>query len=430
MTGTAEHRRAEADLLAGPDGDETRLTGRVWASGSGATVTDADGRDHIDLGGGTLTQALGHCHPEVVAAVRAQAGELENVHDCPTPVRLRAARALTRLLPSHLDRVAFLTTGAEVVEAALRVAHAVADPARRRVAALRRGFHGKTRGVRSLVQWDVGGEAPSAANLGYPAYCYRCPFELTYPSCDLLCARLTARQVIERPDVAALVAEPVQGAAGVIVPPEGYWELLTEACRREGVLIVADEVLTGGGRTGAFLASDLVGLRPDLVTLAKGIGSGYPVAALAGRSSVLTREACARAGGFSSTYAGSPVALSAASVTLEVIARDDLPGRALELSAVMDDALRPLEADPIVGEVRRIGLLCGVEIVSDRESRRRAPELADRVVARAADLGVRVIPGGNVIRLAPPLVIGADTLRDGVGLLRRAVEDVRRGMAS
>lgn len=429
MSASAAHRRDERPLLAGPDGDETRLTGRVWVAGSGAIVTDADGREHIDLGGGTLTQTLGHCHPEVVAAVRDQAGALENVHDCPTPVRLRAARALTRLLPRELGKVAFLTTGAEVVEAALRVAHAAADPARRRIAALRRGFHGKTRGVRSLVQWDVGTEPPSAANLGYPAYCYRCPFELTYPACDLLCARLTARQVIERPDVGALVAEPVQGAAGVIVPPDGYWEVVTEACRREGVLVVADEVLTGGGRTGAFLAGDLVGLRPDLVTLAKGIGSGYPVAALAGRPDVLTDETCARAGGFSSTFAGGPVGLAAAAATLEVIARDRLPDRAAELSGVLAAALEPLAHDPVVGEVRRLGLLCGVEIVSDRDSRRKAPELAGRIVARAAELGVRTIPGGNVIRLAPPLVIEPGPLADGIGRLRQAVDDVRKGLA-
>ncbi len=423
----ARHRGEEAAVLAGAAGEETRLTGRVWRAGRGALVTDGEGRDHIDLGGGTFTQTLGHCHPDVVAAVRAQAGELENVHDCPTPVRLRAAKALARLLPPQLDRVAFLTTGAEAVEAALRVVHAAADPARRRIAALRRGFHGKTYGARSIVQWEVGTEPPAAASLGYPAYCYRCPFGLAYPRCDLLCARLTVRQVLERTDVAAFIAEPVQGAAGVIVPPPGYWEILTEACRRGGVLLVADEVLTGGGRTGAFLACDIYGIEPDLVTLAKGIGSGYPVAALAGRHAVLSEENCGAAGGFASTFAGSPVGLAAASATLEAITRDDLPARARELAIVMADALRPLAAEQAVGEIRQIGLLCGIEIVADRTTRRAAPELAAHIIRRAADLGVRVIPGGHVIRIAPPLNIDEETLRDALGRLGKAIRDTVQG---
>jgi 4-aminobutyrate aminotransferase/(S)-3-amino-2-methylpropionate transaminase len=393
----------------------------MWQAGHGAALTDTHGREYVDLGSGMMTQALGHCHPEVVAAVRAQAGELENVHDCPTPARLRTARALRRLLPPYLDGMAFFSTGAEVVEAALRIVHVAAEPARRRVAALRHGFHGKTRGARSIVQWDVGGEPPASTILGYPAYCYRCPFGLRYPSCDLLCARLTVRQVLARPDVAALVAEPVQGAAGVIVPPPGYWEILTEACGRHGVLLVADEVITGGGRAGAFLASELFGLEPDLVTLAKGIGSGYPVAILAGRSGLLTDAATAAAGGFGSTFGGSPVPLAAAAATLEVLARDNLLGRVRELTGVMAEALGPLAALPAVGEIRQAGLLCGIEFVRDRESREPDPELAGRVVRRAAALGVRVIPGGHVIRLAPPFVIGEAVLRDAISRLGRAI---------
>lgn len=421
----AWHLEQEAKLLPGIPGEETQLTGRVWHAGRGAILTDADGRDHIDLGGGTMTQALGHCHPEVVAAVHAQAGELENVHDCPTPIRLRTAQALRRFLPSHLDRIAFFSTGAEVIEAALRVVHVAAEPTRRRVAALRQGFHGKTRGARSIVQWDVGSEPPASALLGYSAYCYRCPFGLRFPSCDLLCARLTVRHVLTRSDVAALVAEPVQGAAGVIVPPPGYWEILSEACNREGLLLLADEVVTGGGRAGAFLASELFGIEPDLVTLAKGIGSGYPVAVLAGRSNLMT-GAQAAAGGFSSTFGGSPVALAAAAATLDVLARENLLARVHQLADAMADALSPLAAIPVVGEVRQAGLLCGIELVRSRESREPAPEIAQRAVRHAATLGVRVIPGNHVIRLAPPFVIEEPTLREAIARLCRAIGQASR----
>lgn len=407
----------------GEVGEETLLTGRTWVRGAGAVLTDDTGRDHVDLGAGTHTQPLGHCHPAVVAAVRDQAGALENVHDSPTPVRDRAATALHRLLPPRLDQVAFFNTGSEAVEGALRLVATAAAPTRRRIAALRQGFHGKTRGSRSLVQWDVGTESPAASLLGYPPYCYRCPFGLTRPSCDLLCARLTVRQVVDKPDVAALVAEPVQGAAGVIVPPAGYWEIVGDACARAGVLLVADEVLTGGGRTGPFLASDLYGLRPDVVTLSKGIGSGYPVSAVVATRTVGDPGRWAGSGGSSSTYAGSAVPLAAAAATLETLAAgaaDQVP----TLAGVLADGLAPLVGSPVVGEVRQVGLLAAVELVADRDNRAPAPELAGRVVARAADLGVRLLPAGHLLRLAPPLVIEAPLLADALSRLRRAVREV------
>jgi 4-aminobutyrate aminotransferase-like enzyme len=430
VTGTSRaHLARESASIPVDASEETRLTGRVWASGQGAVLTDVDGREAVDLAAGTMTQSIGHCHPDVVAAVRAQAGELENVHDCPTPGRLQAAETLRRLLPDRLSGLAFFSTGAEVVEAALRLVAVAAEPGRRRVAALRRGFHGKTRGARSLVQWDVGIEAPSATSLGYPAYCYRCPFELQPSSCDLLCARLTARQVLAKPDVAALVAEPVQGAAGVIVPPPGYWEIVGDACRRHGVLLVADEVLTGGGRTGEFLASSAFGLEPDLVTLAKGLGSGYPVAVLAGRPELMTVEAWQAAGGFSSTFGGNPVGLAAAGATLRVLERDDLISRVRELTGVLAEELSRLAGSPLVGETRQAGLLAAVELVTDRGSRQPATGIAERVVARAADLGVRLAPGGHVLRLAPPFVIDPDLLRHAVRRLAQAIAEVDRGAA-
>jgi 4-aminobutyrate aminotransferase-like enzyme len=426
-TGTQAHYRAEASVLAEPAGHRSAPAGPVWKSGRGAVLTDLDGREHIDLGSGTLTQSVGHCHPRVVSAVRQQAGELENVHDEPTPARLRAAKALLRMVPSYLKRVAFFSTGAEVVEAALRIVHASVDPRRKRVIALRRGFHGKTRGSRSLVAWDVGGEPASAASLGYAAYCYRCPFGLRYPSCDLLCARLTVSQSLARPDVAALVAEPIQGAAGVIVPPPGYWEILAEACARHGVLLVADEVLTGGGRTGTFLAAERFGIEPDLVTVAKGIGSGYPVAAVLGRAGILTPAAVAAAGGSSTSFGGNAVGLSAASATLDVLRQDGLLHRVRSLAEILAEQLAPIAGRPGVGEIRQAGLLAGIEFVADRDSRNPAPALAAAVARRAAQLGVRTLPGSHVMRIAPPFVIAPDTLREGVSRLARAVAEMTAG---
>ncbi|WP_207930618.1 aspartate aminotransferase family protein, partial [Streptomyces hainanensis] len=423
------HLAAEAAFLPAAASQETALGRRVFAYGRGATLVDVDGRAYVDLAAGTMTQSLGHGHPAVVRAVTEQAARLVNVHDNPTPVRLDAARALARLLPAHLGSLGFFTTGAEVVEAALRAAHAAAEPGRTRIAALRRGFHGKTRGVRALVQWDVGTEPPAPSLLGYPAYCYRCPFDATYPSCDLLCARLTVRQAVARPDVAALLAEPVQGAAGVIVPPPGYWEIVGRACAEHGVLLIADEVLTGGGRTGEFLAAQRYGLTPDLVTLAKGIGSGHPVAVLAGTPEVLDERTWQAAGGHGSTFGGHPVGLAAAASTLTVLHRDDLLARVRDLAAVLADALGELAEHPAVGEVRGLGLLWGVELVADRATKAPDPAAADRVFRRALDLGVRVMPGGQTLRIAPPFVLEPDELADAIRRLGRAIDDVHQGRA-
>ncbi|MFB9903385.1 aspartate aminotransferase family protein [Allokutzneria oryzae] len=422
------HLAGEREFVALGASQEAGLGRRVFAYGRGCTLVDVDGREYVDLAAGTMTQSLGHSHPEVGQAVTEQVGRLVNVHDNPTPARLEAATALARLMPEHLGAMGFFTTGTEVVEAALRIAHATAEPGRTRIAALRRGFHGKTRGARSAVQWDIGTEPPGPTLLGYPAYCYRCPFELTYPSCDMLCARLTVKQAIARSDVAALLAEPIQGAAGVIVPPREYWDVVGEACAEHGVLLIADEVLTGGGRTGEFLASQHYGLAPDLVTLAKGLGSGHPVAVLAGRPDLLTDETWGSVGGYSSTFGGGPVGLAAAAATLTVLHRDDLVAKVRELGPLLADELSTVAEHPLVGEVRGLGLLHAVELVGP--GRAPNPGAVDRVFQRALDLGVRVMPGGSVLRIAPPFLIEPDELVDAVRRLGRAIDQVHREDAS
>ena len=413
--------------IAGPGaGQETLLTGRTWVSGRGAVLVDDRGREHLDLAAGMLTQPLGHTHPSVVAAVQRQAEQLENVHDCPTPVRGRAEAALRRLLPDRLASIAFFNTGSEAVEAALRLVAGQAAAGRRRIAALRRGFHGKTRGSRALVQWDIGTEPASAATLGYPAYCYRCPFGLSYPSCDVLCARLTVTEVVSRPDVAALLAEPVPGSAGVLVPPPEYWPIVADGCRRNDVVLIADEVLTGGGRVGEFLAADALGFEPDVVVLAKGLASGYPVSAVAATAELGSAAAWAAAGGVSSSYGGSAVPLAAAEATLTELAR--LPADHLAaITAVFADGLSRIGQAGCVGEVRHLGLLGAIELVRDRASRRPAPELADRIVTGAAERGVRVLPGSHVLRLAPPLLIEPDQLRQALGVLAELASELSAG---
>lgn len=428
MTGLrqTEHLAREARHLA-PGASEEALHGRrVFAEGRGPVLTDLDGNQYLDFAAGTLTQSLGHGHPEVVEALTAQARRLWNVHDSATPDRAGLLELLARLLPEQLDTYAFFSTGAEVVEAALRVVQATAPPGRNRIGALRHGFHGKTMGARMLVHWDIGHQAFSGNSvLGYSPYCYRCPLGREYPSCDVACATLVRRHIAEKPNVSALVFEPVLGAAGVIVPPPGYWERVAEACRDNGVLLVADEVLTGGGRTGAFLASELLGVQPDLAMLSKGTANGFPFAVLAGRGDLLRRPEAATTGAYASTYASNPLGIAAARATLEVVERDRLIERVRVLGALMEDRLGALSSRfPQLGQVRGLGLLWGLEFVADPVGRAPAPGMARAVYTTALDLGLRTSLGGHILRLAPPFTIEEALLDEGLSLLERAVEQV------
>ncbi|MGW6907297.1 aspartate aminotransferase family protein [Streptomyces sp. NPDC054940] len=422
----AAHLEREARHLAPGASEEAAVGRRVFAEGRGPLLTDLDGNQYLDFAAGTLTQSLGHAHPEVVEALTAQARKLWNVHDAATPDRAELLDLLARLLPDHLDTYALFSTGAEVVEAALRVVQATAPPGRNRLGALRHGFHGKTMGARMLVHWDVGHQSFAGNSvLGYAPYCYRCPLGLEYPSCGVRCASLVRRHIAEKPNVSALVFEPVLGAAGVIVPPPGYWEQIAEACRASGVLLVADEVLTGGGRTGAFLASERIGVEPDLVTLAKGMANGFPFAALAGRHDILHDPAAATPGAYASTYASNPLGIAAARATLEVIERDRLLERVRTLGELLDERLAALHARfENLGQVRGLGLLYGLEFVTDRDSRTPAPEIARAVYSTALDLGLRVALGGHILRLAPPFTIDEALLDEGVELLAKAIEQV------
>ncbi|MEV0194065.1 aminotransferase class III-fold pyridoxal phosphate-dependent enzyme [Kitasatospora purpeofusca] len=426
MTGPRQQEllTREADRLAPGASEESALGRRVFVQGSGAVLTDLDGNQYIDLAAGTLTQSLGHCHPDVVAALTEQASRLWNVHDFATADRAALCELLARLLPEELNTYGFFSTGAEVVEAALRAVEAVADPGRNRIGALRHGFHGKTQGARMLVHWDIGNQAHAGNSiLGYSPYCYRCPLELEYPSCGVRCATLVRRHITEKANVSALVFEPVLGAAGVIVPPPGYWEQITDSARDNGVLLVADEVLTGGGRTGTFLASEQFGIQPDLVTLSKGMASGFPFAVLAGRDDVLRNPRAARAGSTASTYANNPLGIAAAKATLQVVARDTLVDNVRTLGALLDDRLAELKSRfDVLGDVRGLGLLHGLEFVRSRESREPAPEIARAVYLAALDLGLRTSIGGHIIRLAPPFTIDRSLLEEGIALLGRALE--------
>jgi dTDP-4-amino-4,6-dideoxy-D-glucose transaminase len=423
---TEDVLKAEQAYLNRGISEEAALAGVAFTHGRGCVLVDADGREYLDMSAGIFTQSTGHGHPHVLSSLHAQLDKLWNVHDFPTDARAALCRKLASYFPERLQTFAFFTTGAEAIEAAIRAVFGAVPPQRQRLAALRYGFHGKTMGSRMLVHWDVGATSFSGNSvLGYPGYCYRCPLNRTYPSCDLQCAQLVNKHISSKKNVAALFFEPIQGAAGVIVPPLEYWPMIQEECRKNGVLLVADEVVTAGGRAGEFLACSLFNLQPDIVAAAKGLSSGFPFSMLAGRKELLNEGEFAQGGAASSTYGGNPLSVTAARATLEVLESERLLERVRTLGALLGSGLQALKADfPAVGDARGVGLLHALEFVSSPQGKEPDGGKARYFFKRCMDLGVKTCIGGHIIRIGPPFTLSERQLDDALGVFRQVLKEM------
>jgi 4-aminobutyrate aminotransferase-like enzyme len=413
MTDAVNSYQGEKRHLAPGLTEEATLAKRVFVRGQGSRVYDHNDEIYIDFGAGVLTQAVGHCHPRVTASVQEQLARLTNIHDSSTPQRDHLCSLLASMFPSYLSRFAFFSSGAEAVEAAIRAVHAYEPSGRTVIASLRSGFHGKTAGARALVKWRIGSEdiGVNARQL-HRAHCYKCPLDLKYPDCSIACANQVANEILESDNIAALLFEPIQSAGGVIVPPLDYWKIIEAACRKKNIIMVADEIVTAGGRAGTFLACQYYGIEPDLVTAAKGISSGLPFSLLAGREDIMCSPRFSTPGSISSTFGGNPVSCAAASATLEVIRDEDLLVGVPVLGAQMTKRLNDLrERFPEnIADVRGIGLLHAIEFGRRDETDKQKAARAARFYQDCLRLGVRVGLGGNIARLSPPLNISAEDI--------------------
>jgi adenosylmethionine-8-amino-7-oxononanoate aminotransferase len=414
----------------------------VISHGTGTQLFDTDGRRYLDAAGGAVVVGIGHGVREVADAVADQAGRVAYAHGTVFASHALEAYAdeLAPLLPVDDPALYPVSGGSEAVETVLKMARAyhLARGEDRHVVIGRQGaYHGNTRGALD-VSGREGLRRPYAPWLGgarhtTTPYEYRCPFPGTHPDgCGRRHAEELERLLLELGPgtVAAFVAEPVAGAAlGACVPPDDYWPAVAEVCRRHGVLVVADEVMTGFGRTGRWFASEHFGLRPDLLTLAKGAASGYWPLGLAVASGEVA--ATLREGGFTHgfTYSHHVVGAAAGRAVLAHLRDHDLVGAARERGTQLAEALRSALGDhPHVGDVRGLGLLRGVELVADRGTRApfpRAERVVEQVVAAARRRGVLLYSStgcadgtdGDLVLLGPPLVITAaevDEVVDGV----------------
>ncbi len=382
----------------------------VWDRARGMVVTDVDGNQYYDWTSGVLVTNVGHSHPRHVAAIQDAVGRLMNCYDFPTPARAALVERLVEATPDNLDRAFLLTTGSEATEAALRVAKRYTG--NYEIVSFYGGFHGRTFGAMSVAgarstKKRYGPVMPGVIRVPFP-YCYRCPLDLKPDTCGAACLELAdaAVDAASTGQLAATIVEPYQGSAGFIFPPDGYLKRLETWARDRGMIFILDEVQASFGRTGKMFALEWDDLRPEILCLGKGIGSGIPTSAIMAESEVI---GALGEGEMSSTCGGNPVSSAAALAVMDIIREEGLVENAHRLGDVLKSRLLEIqERCPYLGDVRGRGLALGLEFVENKATKVPAPAITRRVIDGAARAGLligSVGPHGSVVRVAPPLII-------------------------
>lgn len=397
----------------------------VVASASGSRFTDADGKTYLDFTSGIFTNSFGHCYPPFVAAEIRAVGLMDNVHGRRTEAECHFYEELAPLLPFPDYKLIPYNDGGYAVDRGLSDIINYFDKQRIPIAAFRGGFHGKTMGTKLTINETAHAALFDNFQVDYP-HCYRCPWHKERQTCGLHCLGEVIAKLKER-RAKAVIFEPVQGAA-VVVPPREFMTGFADFCRENGIIMFADEVLTGGGRTGYFLASyGLWGICPDIVSLTKGLANGRPLSVLCEREYITENPYAVRPGERSSTFAAHPVNLAVASAVLEELKKGEIFVRVRRSGVMLREELERLAAMfPSVGDVRSAGLMGAVEFVKSRSGKEPDAALAREVFFRARQNGLEAILSGHILRLAPPLNVAAADLEEGMAILRRSIEQVTK----
>jgi 4-aminobutyrate aminotransferase-like enzyme len=407
------------------------MAGIVVDDARGSAVTDVDGNTYLDFIGGINVNALGHSHPVFVKALQDQVAKV-SVGSFTSRARVELAERLAEHPPAPgLHRLQLYSGGAEAVESALRLAKC--HTGKHEFVSFWGGFHGKTLGALSLMgstfKNKLGPMAPGSHQVPY-ADCYRCPIGLEYPSCGVACAELARKQVklASAGAVAAVIVEPMQGTAGNVIPPKEFLPAVKSIAQDQGALLIADEMITGLGRTGRRWGVDHSGVVPDIVTIGKAFGGGFPL------SGLLTTDAIARAkpwgdpSGSSSSYGGNPLGAAAGAAALRIIEDERLIDNARDVGAAM---LRELEVFtdryPFVGLVQGAGLFLRMELVKDRRTKEPLPRrVTERIFMECVRRGLLTMAYSASFRIQPALTIDEATARNGIEILREVFDLVLR----
>lgn len=400
------------------------------AKGEGALLTDVDGNTFIDFAGAIGSLNVGHCPPKVVEALKAQ---LDNyLHPCFHVMMyepyVALAEKLNELTPGdHEKKTFFLNSGAEAVENAVKIARKYTG--RKAIISFERGFHGRTYMAMSLTSKvkpyknGFGPFAPDTYKMPYPYY-YRAPGGMSADELDAyILQRFDDFFLAEVPgeDVAAVILEPVQGEGGFVIPSTRFIQGVKAICEKYGILLIADEVQTGFGRTGKMFAMEHHGVVPDLMTMSKSIAAGLPISAVTGRAEIMDAPGIGEIGG---TYGGSPLGCVAALQVIEMLEAERLSERAVVIGTAVTERFGRLQQEfSFIGDVRTLGAMSAIEIVKDPASRAPDKELTARILQEAHQHGVIVMSAGiygNVIRILSPLVITDEQLAEGLDVLEAA----------
>ena len=386
----------------------------VMEKGKGSMVEDVDGNRFLDFMSGIAVNITGYSHPKVVKAAKAQCEKF--FHICSTDFYYESfsnlAERLIRMIPISGEKSAFFTnSGAEAIETAIKLVRY--STKRPYIISFLGAFHGRTMGALSLTASKAKQRSffssflPGVHHVPY-AYCYRCPYHLDYDSCEIHCAEIIEKvlcaTLMSPREIAAIFIEPILGEGGYVLPPPEFLQKIRDFTSRHGILLVADEIQSGMGRTGKFLAVENYGIEPDVVVLAKGLASGLPLGAVVSKKKHMSWKA----GSHGSTFGGNPVACEASLATLDLL-ESGLMENARKKGRRLLGRLEALQKKySLLGDVRGLGLMIGVELVKDRETREPNPQAAHDLVLRCFHKGLLLLPcGESVIRFAPPLVINS-----------------------
>jgi 4-aminobutyrate aminotransferase/(S)-3-amino-2-methylpropionate transaminase len=405
------------------------LAGVAFEYGNGATLTDADGNTYVDFFAGVAVASLGHGHPALADAIAKQAARLM-VGTFATRERAEAFRLISEVAPGNLKRAHLYSGGAEAVEAALRLARSVTK--KDEVVSFWGAFHGKTMGVLGLIGDESKqgfGPLPGGRYTVPYADCYRCPFKMTYPDCGLYCVEF-ARQQIKNSSagaIAAVIAEPMQGTAGNVIPPDDWLPAIKSVAKDNGALLIADEMITGFGRTGKWWGVEHSGVTPDIVTVGKGMGSGFPISGVLMSDEIGNAEPFAKPSASSSSYGGNPLAAAALATTIKTIEGGKLVENSRKVGALMLKRLFDLqEKYEFLGDVRGRGLLIGLDLVRDRRSRRElSRKVMELIFTESLKRGLLLMGYFPRVRINPPLVITEDQAEAGLAILDEVFAHVR-----
>jgi 4-aminobutyrate aminotransferase-like enzyme len=407
---------------------QVKLFPVVFESGRGCTLRDVDGNTYLDFSSGIYVTTLGHCHPKITQAIQKHAGTLMNAHDFTTPVKTALVEKLAEVLPGDLTGFQFYDCGTAAVEAGMRVCRAATK--KWELISCYHDFHGKTYGAVSLADFRSFVYGPVRAP-GMHLVPRPDPYRPHWTKPDGTIDTDRYIQFYEEylmrgtvGQVAGFVLEPIQGWGGSVIPPDDFFPKLRRLCDKHKVLLMADEVLTSWARTGKWLCMEHWGVVPDVVTIGKGFGNGFPVTCVAVREPYMESFESISA---SSSYGGNPMACAAALASIEVIEEENLLERSLHLGELALKRMRQMLSEhKIIGDVRAKGCLMGIELVKDRSTKEPFDEAGKRVYQKAFRKGLAWIPAGHILRMSPPVIMEDEALLKGLDIIDEAIGETAK----